>query len=143
MLVYIQSRMFSFAYGNDEAVQYLRTNCCCLVLLTLTCCYRYVCNHRCFCCCSLMNQKEGLVQLLVAERTRVSTRPSTPNTPSQDRDENTRTSYGDWTPPPESWTEAKFGTGSGAARVTSEGTVLPMVRIRPRCDGRTLKIALY
>lgn len=39
-------------------------------------------------------------------------------------------------PPPETWTEAKFGDGGAVgnrgARVTGEGTVLPMIRIRPR-----------
>eukprot|EP00904_Undaria_pinnatifida_P005637 jgi/Undpi1/2202/HiC_scaffold_12.g05588.m1 len=77
-------------------------------------------------------EKEGLVQMLVAERTRIATPPATPNAaPTRDDGNTKRSSYGDWTPPPETWTEAKFGAGSGAARVTSEGTVLPMVRIRP------------
>lgn len=73
-------------------------------------------------------QKEELAQMLAAARLRlVKKKPATEN-------ENVRTSYGGdgWTPPPETWTEAKFGKGTSGARVTSEGTVVPMIRIRPR-----------
>lgn len=70
-------------------------------------------------------------------------RPSPPPSPSSGGSEHKRASYDgggpEWTPPPETWTEAEFGGGDGrgarrdrVARVTGEGTVVPMIRIRPR-----------
>lgn len=105
------------------------------------------------------HQKEGLVQMLVTEKIRslsdrqpgadTDTPPATPPSPprpspspspsSGGQAEHKRTSYDgggpEWTPPPETWTEAEFGGGGRrdrVARVTGEGTVVPMIRIRPR-----------
>lgn len=64
-----------------------------------------------------------------------------PPSSSSGRHKTTRTSSHDsdssgGTPIAETWTEAKFGDGGAvggrAARVTGEGAVLPMIRIRPR-----------
>lgn len=96
-------------------------------------------------------QKEELAQLLAAERLRrqadptVNQNPTTPRDSDSGRSSSTgsggasssTTGFNDenfgWVPPPETWTQAKWGKdGPAASRVTAEGAIVPMVRIRPR-----------
>ncbi|CAM9975197.1 unnamed protein product [Pylaiella littoralis] len=88
-------------------------------------------------------EKEGLVQMLVTEKVRTlsepqheaSSSPPPPPPPPTSSGERGDKPNQPGTPPTKSWTEAKFGGGGGlknrVARVTAEGTVVPMTRIRP------------
>ena len=88
------------------------------------------------------SQKENLAKMLVAERIRAKNEQVEVEAERADgvaqhggNSNSRKSAYDDsgWTPPPESWTQADFGMGRGrGARVTPAGTVLSMIRIRPR-----------
>lgn len=97
-----------------------------------------------------VKQKEELARLLATERLRRQSDPSTnqsPNSPRTNAGSSSATGFNDdefdWTPPPESWTQAKWGDGEPRkSRITSEGAIVPMIRIRPRLVESTTHVPL-